>query len=127
MLADRRPMPTQTLRANSVAAPGTAPVPASAFPGRIALALLLGTALVLRVVYVLEQRANPFFAAPIRDGAYHVEWAKALARGGEPYHPGPFFRAPLYPWFLAACFRLFGEGLLLPRLLQCVLGAGTVL
>src|SRR5262249_40378707 len=38
----------------------------------------------------------------------------------------PFFRAPLYPWFLAGIFRAFGDGLLLPRLLQCGLGAASI-
>ncbi len=59
------------------------------------------------------------------DALYHVEWARAFARG-EDYQPGPFFRAPLYPWFLGLCFRVFGEDLLVPRLLQAMLGTLSV-
>ncbi len=88
---------------------------------RLALAAILLLALALRVVYVLQSRGNPFFAAPEMDALYHVQWATALARGEE-FQPGPFFRAPGYPWFLAACLRVFGEGLLAPRLVQAVLG-----
>lgn len=81
-------------------------------------------ALALRVAHVLWMRASPLFDAPTMDALYHVEWARAVARG-EPFQPGPFFRAPLYPWFLAGLFRWFGEGLLVPRLVQALLGTAT--
>jgi len=58
------------------------------------------------------------------DALYHVEWARALVRG-EDFAPGPFFRAPGYPWFLALITRVFGEGLLAPRLVQAVVGSGS--
>ena len=89
----------------------------------IAAALVL-LAVLLRVVYVLEQRSGPFFDAPVMDALYHVQWAQALADGRE-FQPGPLFRAPLYPWFLGTVFRLFGESYLLPRLLQCLCGGAT--
>lgn len=88
------------------------------------LAGIVLVALVLRVVYVLQSRASPLFDAPDMDALYHVEWARALVRG-EDYAPGPFFRAPGYPWFLALLTRVFGEGLLAPRLVQAVIGAGS--
>jgi 4-amino-4-deoxy-L-arabinose transferase-like glycosyltransferase len=76
----------------------------------------------LRVAYVLQSRSSPLFDAPQMDALYHVEWARAFARGAE-FQDGPFFRAPLYPWALGIVFALFGDGLLLPRLLQAALGA----
>lgn len=87
-------------------------------------------ALGLRVLFVLNMRANPTFEQPILDSQYHVEWARAIARGEDFYaskhgHPGPYFRAPLYIWLLGLLFRFFGEGLLLPRLVQCFLGMAT--
>ena len=78
------------------------------------LACILVAALALRVAYVLQSRANPFFAEPAMDAGYHLEWARALAAGRE-FQPGPFFRAPLYPWFLALCLRVLGGDLLLVR------------
>jgi tetratricopeptide (TPR) repeat protein len=87
----------------------------------------------LRVVFVLGMRDNPTFDRPILDGEYHVDWARAIAAGEDFYalkhggHPGPYFRAPLYIWFLGAIFRFFGDGLLLPRLVQCSFGAATTL
>lgn len=90
----------------------------------VAAIVLLGFA--LRVAHVLAMRASPLFDAPVLDVLYHVEWARAFA-SGERFQEGPFFRAPLYPWFLGVLFRLFGDGLLLPRLVQCALGAASVL
>ncbi len=78
----------------------------------------------MRVVYVLQSRASPLFDAPQMDALYHVEWARALAHG-ESFQPGPFFRAPGYPWFLAALTWLFGDGLLAPRLVQAAVGAAS--
>lgn len=81
-------------------------------------------ALALRVTHVLFLRASPYFEAPIMDMEYHVEWARSFARG-ERFREGPFFRAPLYPWFLGVLTKVFGEGLLAPRLVQAVLGAAS--
>ena len=83
---------------------------------------VVGLALLLRVVHVLFSRESPFFAAPTLDGDYHLQWARAFA-AGETFREGPFFRAPLYPWFLGVCLKLFGPSVLIPRLVQAVLGA----
>jgi len=95
--------------------------------GRTWLWALFAAALLVRVVYVLAQRENPHFDQPIMDAAYHVEWARAFARG-EDFQPGPFFRAPLYVWFLGVLQKVAGASLLVPRLVQCAFGAlGSVL
>ncbi|HVS19091.1 MAG TPA: glycosyltransferase family 39 protein, partial [Planctomycetota bacterium] len=60
------------------------------------------------------------------DALYHVEWARAWAEG-RAFQPPPYFRAPLYPWFLGLVTELFGPGLLLPRLIQAGFGALGVL
>jgi 4-amino-4-deoxy-L-arabinose transferase-like glycosyltransferase len=92
---------------------------------RIYLALIVLVALALRIVYVLQSRANPYFAAPQMDALYHVQWAEAWAAGRD-FQPGPFFRAPLYPWFLGVVFKVFGPDLLMPRLVQALLGSLSV-
>ena len=85
--------------------------------------VLLG--LVLRLVHVLLLRESPYFEQPTMDMAYHVQWARAFA-AGETFQDEPFFRAPLYPWFLGVCLKIFGPGLLAPRLVQAALGAASV-
>ncbi|MFH0946850.1 MAG: tetratricopeptide repeat protein [Planctomycetota bacterium] len=102
--------------------------PEPGHPGRrneiLVVAGLALLAFLLRLIYLLNMRENPGFDHPIMDAAYHVDWARALA-SGQDFQPGPFFRAPLYPWFLTVVRVLFGEGLFVPRLIQCLLGAAT--
>ncbi|MDE0914372.1 MAG: glycosyltransferase family 39 protein [Planctomycetota bacterium] len=81
-------------------------------------------AFALRALYVLDLSASPYFEAPVIDPAFHLDWAREVAAGRE-FQAGPFFRAPLYPWFLALCLKLCGGSLLGVRLLQCALGAVT--
>jgi tetratricopeptide (TPR) repeat protein len=76
------------------------------FRGR--LLAILATGILVRIVYVLLQpRFDPAFARPILDGAYYTDLARSLASGGSV--PGVYYMPPLYPWALAAFFRLFGE------------------
>jgi len=92
---------------------------------RAILAAILLLALVLRVAFVLQMRANPYFDDPQLDQHLFVDWARAIARGEES-RPGVFLTAPLYPWLLGLFFRVFGEDLLAVRLVQSVVGTGTV-
>jgi 4-amino-4-deoxy-L-arabinose transferase-like glycosyltransferase/predicted negative regulator of RcsB-dependent stress response len=85
---------------------------------------ILAAALAIRLVYVFQSRASPLFDEPQMDALYHVEWARSLSRGLT-YQAGPFFRAPGYPWFLAAVTRVFGDGLLAPRIVQALLGTAS--
>jgi len=65
------------------------------------------------------------FDAPIMDAKYHDQWAQAI-RHGQPFHQGPYFRAPLYPYFLALIYSLFGHSYLAPRILQFLIGSLSV-
>ncbi|MCP4592264.1 MAG: tetratricopeptide repeat protein [bacterium] len=83
---------------------------------------IVGLALVLRMVYVSELRSSPEFDAPQMDALYHDQWAQAIV-GGEEFVEGPYFRAPLYPHFLAAIYKVFGHGSVAPRVVQGILGS----
>lgn len=99
------------------------PPPAWGRPDRLWLAAIVLAAFLLRLIYVLQYQASPFFDHPIMDSRNHDLWARSLL-GGEPFLAGhPYFRAPLYPWFLAACYRLCGDGYLGPRIAQALVGA----
>jgi len=92
-------------------------------------ALLLAVvllALALRVAFVLEMRASPYFDDPQQDQRVYVEWGRAVAEGGG-LGTAPFERAPLYAWFLGLVFAVSGGSLLVPRLVQAGLGAVAVL
>ncbi|MEM9382763.1 MAG: tetratricopeptide repeat protein [Planctomycetota bacterium] len=86
--------------------------------------LVFGVAAALRIAYVLALRGHPQFDAPAMDAGYHMAWANAVA-AGEEFQDGPFFRAPLYPLFLALLVAALPEGTLWIRLVQALLGAVT--
>jgi tetratricopeptide (TPR) repeat protein len=91
-------------------------------PRRRTLALF-AVALVLRLVYVAEIRSLPWFDVPIVDGANYLRLARVIAGGSLLGGPGAFWQPPLYPYFLAALLRLFGEHLACVYVVQAVLGA----
>ena len=102
-------------------APASPPFPRAdlvSFLGVIALAFAL------RVIWILQMRSCPLFEHPSLDALYHHDWAKAIAEG-RTFIEGPYFRAPLYPWFLGAVYTIFGPGFLLPRLFQAAIGSLT--
>ncbi len=78
-------------------------------------------ALVLRVIYVLEIRYTPFFQTLGLDAKYYDRWAREIAGGTASREA--FFMTPLYPYFLAAIYRLFGRDLFLIRMIQAGLGS----
>ncbi len=85
--------------------------------------LVTAVGLVVRVLYLLQARANdPLFFAPQMDALYHHQWARAIMAGME-FGQGAFFRAPLYPFFLGMLYKLFGPDLFAARLAQAVLGS----
>jgi len=89
---------------------------------------LVSLGFALRVIYVLQMQDHPHHLEPVMDSAVHVDWARSIAQGESfpPFADRPFFRAPFYIWFLAAVSRLFGDSLLIPRLVQCLFGAATI-
>jgi 4-amino-4-deoxy-L-arabinose transferase-like glycosyltransferase len=74
--------------------------------------------------------ASPLPRALILDEKVHHEWAAQFA-AGQPWsveratgEPIPYFRAPLYIWWLGTLYRVFGaDSGLAPRLVQAVLGS----
>ena len=87
-------------------------------------------ALLVRVLYILQMAdpgLNPAFAQPILDAAVNRTWALGLLDGTWP-PAEPFFRAPLYPAFLAALYAVFGPDRPVPvqlaHALVSSLGAG---
>ncbi len=87
-------------------------------------------ALVLRTIYILQMSSpelNPGFWQPGGDAGVHDRWARQLLTGTWPL-PEPFFRAPLYPYFLGGLYGVFGvdgpAGVQLVHGLVSALGAG---
>jgi tetratricopeptide (TPR) repeat protein len=82
-------------------------------------------ALILRLLYLFQLKSNdPLFYFPIMDALYHHEWAASIVEGSW-LGKDSFFRAPLYPYFLASLYKIYGINLLVPRIVQSIFGAGS--
>lgn len=88
--------------------------------------LIFFLALTVRITFIYQQSLyNPVFHFPAMDEAYHVDWATALEKGESFSSSFPYFRAPLYPYFLSFLFSIIGDDLLIIRMIQAFIGAGT--
>lgn len=84
---------------------------------------IFAAALALRIIYFLQVRSNyPGWDTPTIDPLYHDLWAKQIA-SGDILGSGPFFRAPLYAYFLGAIYAIFGPSLTAAKIIQHLIGA----
>jgi 4-amino-4-deoxy-L-arabinose transferase-like glycosyltransferase len=83
-------------------------------------AVAIGAA--LRVAHVLALRSTPWFDHLVVDPEFYDAWARRIA-AGDWIGDRPFYMDPLYPYVLAALYRLWGRDLLLARLLNVGVGA----
>ena len=89
--------------------------------GLAGLGLVFGIALVVRLIYVWQISSMPFFEAPIIDAKMYDRSAMNLLQSV--VEQKPFYQAPLYSYFLALIYSIFGHGYLFPRLIQSAIGA----
>lgn len=87
-----------------------------------ASSVVLLVALLVRLLYLVGYRSNPFFADPQMDALYHHRWALQIA-GGDWIGSEVFFRAPLYAYFLGIVYALSGHSFLAARVVQFILGS----
>lgn len=88
-------------------------------------ALILFGAAVLRAAYfVCYLRNLPFHAHPLGDAEIYLDWAGQIAAGVQT--TGVFYRAPLYPYFVALAIKT-GAGVWPVYIVQVVLGLATIL
>lgn len=90
----------------------------------VALGAILAVAFVLRVIYILGQRGDLLFDYPVVDEETYVAMGRRLAHGQVAdtrawYHP------PGLVYALGAMFRLFGPGLLVPRVVQALVSTAS--
>jgi 4-amino-4-deoxy-L-arabinose transferase-like glycosyltransferase len=86
--------------------------------------LVFALALAWRFAYLGVAAMEAAFYAPALDSYWHVQWGSAIAHGTL-WLSEPFFRAPLYPYFLGALLWVFNGDLLLVRVAQIFVGAGS--
>lgn len=84
---------------------------------RLALILVLAIAALVRLAHFAAVHDRPFFAQVGMDSAAYDRWAREIA-AGDWIGSTTFYQAPLYPYFLAVVYRLFGAGYDLVYLVQ---------
>jgi len=90
---------------------------------KLALFVILILAFVLRIGHWLDVHNEPFFAQLIMDSEEYDRWAREIA-GGDWLGAEVFFQPPLYPYFLASVYTIFGRNLDVVYLLQILLALG---
>jgi len=89
----------------------------------VALAGIFVFALSIRLAYLYEVSHTAFFNYPVGDSVTYDRWALDIQKdwvGKE-----VFYQAPLYPYFLAIVYSVFGHSLWGVRLVQAVLGSAA--
>ncbi len=79
-------------------------------------------AFTVRFIYLMQIKGSPMFDTLMMDAEYHDQWASSILQG-EDFTEGVFFRAPLYPYFLAFVYKIFGHNHFPARLIQLLLGS----
>jgi tetratricopeptide (TPR) repeat protein len=90
------------------------------------LCFLFIVSFLLRLGYLQEIRNYPLFSSLKLDEQFHDRWAQSISSGNV-IGDDVFFRAPFYPYFLGAIYRIAGYNVLVPRIIQHLLGSISVL
>jgi Flp pilus assembly protein TadD len=100
------------------------PQPGKGATTRVWLLLaVLALGLGLRIANLVDISDSPFFTRPVIDGQAYDRWALAIvgraeSPAAEAAADGPFYQDPLYPYFLAAIYAVFGHSYWAVYLLQ---------
>ena len=79
--------------------------------------LLLGVGIAIRVLYLLESRANPAYLDPVLDAANYHKWALWIING-KGWPEGVFTANPFYPYLLSMIYRFFTRESVCIRIIQ---------
>ncbi|MBN1771657.1 MAG: tetratricopeptide repeat protein, partial [Deltaproteobacteria bacterium] len=94
------------------------------FASRWCLPAVLGLGALLCGLHLAFLAGSPFWGQLQLDHAYYHEWAERIRSGGF-WGEGVWFVDPLYAYFLAAAYTVFGPSLTAVRVLQVVLFLAT--
>jgi tetratricopeptide (TPR) repeat protein len=94
-------------------------------PEIVLVAVVFVIAMAARLGYLWELRDAPFFHHPVGDSlVYHLR-ALEIAGGDLIGREAYFHSSPLYPYFLALIYKVFGVHFTLLRVIQFVIGSAT--
>lgn len=93
---------------------------------RILLIAILLIGAILRVIFLLEFSATPFYLHPTLDARYYDLMARSVA-SGRLIQERAFFMGPLYPYTIGLIYKIIGTAPVTPRIFQMALGLGCCL
>jgi len=85
---------------------------------------LFAAVFLFRLVVLIRLAGSPLFLPNGSDMQFYDNWARQILHGYWTDHQA-FYGLPLYPFLLAALYRIFGYGPFIPGLLQAGFDAGT--
>src|SRR5438477_4915268 len=77
-----------------------------------------------RLIVLVRLTASPFLLPGSGDMHFYNDWAQRILHGQLTDHQA-FYGLPLYPYFLAALYKLFGYSPFIPGCLQIAADSGT--
>lgn len=86
------------------------------------IASLVVGALLLRIIYLLQIYDNPFWIPKSMDPHFYHSWATAIVHKSFP-EKTVFQGLPLYPYFLACIYAVFGIRVFIALFIQAIIGA----
>ena len=92
----------------------------------LALIAIVVFGLALRLLYLNQHIASPYFEPLILDPNYYHEWALRLLQG-KWIQETAFFGLPLYPMFLSLIYKLSGTQILAVKFFQQCIGILNIL
>lgn len=86
--------------------------------------IIAAVAVFVRILYLLEISGTPGFEHPMVDEKWHWEWAASIVNDSF-FGTGDWFRAPLYPYFLALLHWITGASVFWAKFLQVFVCGAT--
>ena len=87
-------------------------------------AVVFLVALAARLLHLWQIRAAPFATVLLGDAKAYDAWAQRIA-AGDWLGSEVFYQAPLYPYFVALIYAIAGRDLIVLRIAQAIVGAGS--
>lgn len=85
---------------------------------------IFAAAFLLRLIYILEISASPFFENLVIDCRRYSDWGMEIAAGNW-LGDGVYYQSPLYAYFLGFIYRFITTDLLAVRLMQAAIGSAS--
>lgn len=89
------------------------------YPALLWAVLFLGV--VIKIAYLFNSRQSPFYEPTLLDPKYYHDWALQIIKG-DWVGKSVFYGLPLYPFFVALCYQIFGISVTSVKVIQILFG-----